>query len=104
MNAPNQSEKADKISIIALILGIAALFVMGLAVLLGIFIDSIGIASFLNPVLILGLAAIICGISGRRKAGGRLALWGLVLGCIALFLSLFARIAIFIFFIPWLGA
>lgn len=105
MKPESQTAKKDRIAVIALIIGIAALIVFGIGILIGILVESIGITSFLNIVLILGLAAIICGFSViKKQEAKKIAVWGIVLGCCALFLSLLARVAIFIFFIPWLGA
>lgn len=106
----NQNDKSTpKSAIVSLYLGIASIFVLLLSIVLGFLVESIGIVSFFNVVFVLALAAIVCGIIARQKIttekfpGIRTANTGLILGLIAMFLSVFLRFAVFLFFIPWLG-
>jgi len=91
-------------------LGIGSLVAFLASIVLGFLVESIGIVSFLGIVSVFALAAIICGIIAHKKIaanklpGKRAANTGLILGGIALFLTFILRIAIFLFFIPWLGA
>ena len=103
-------QQAPKIAISSLFMGIGSLVALLASVVLGFLVESIGIVSFFGIVSVLAVVAIVCGIMGRKKSitenlpGKRAATTGLVLGGIALFLTVFLRIAIFLFFIPWLGA
>lgn len=106
-----QSEtQKPKTAVASLVLGIISLVVLAASVPLGIYIESMGIVSFFNYVTLLALAAIICGIIARGKSAAknlpvkRTATAGLILGVISLSLTILIRIAIFLFFIPWLGA
>jgi hypothetical protein len=106
-----QSDKrVPKIAKVSMYLGISSLIVLLASVVLGFLIESIGIVSFFSAVSILALASIVCSIIARSKIladklrGIRTANAGLILGAIALSFTIFLRIAIFLFFIPWLGA
>lgn len=104
------SQRAPRIAIVSLSLGIGSFVVLLVSVAVGFLVESIGIVSFLGVVTVLALGAIICGIIAWKKAikenlpGKRAATIGLIFGGLALFLTVFLRIAVFIFFIPWLGA
>ena len=104
-----KDQQASKIAVVSFFLGIGSLVVLAASFVIGILIESIGVLSFFGVVSVLALAAIICGIIGRKESvtknlpGKRMAITGLVFGAIALFLTLFFRIAVFLFFIPWLG-
>ena len=106
-----QSEKrTSKIATVSLYLGIGSLIALLTSLVLGVLVESIGIVSFFGVVSILALAAIVCGIIAQNKIdaeklpGKRVAINGLIFGVVALLLTIFIRIAIFLFFIPWLGA
>ena len=109
-NTVQSDQRAPKIATAALYLGIGSLIVLLASFVLGFLVESIGIVSFFGVVSVLALAAIVCGIMARNKIatekllGKRSANIGLILGGVALFLTIFLRIAIFLFFIPWLGA
>jgi amino acid permease len=103
------NQRAPKIATVSLFLGIGSLVILLASVVVGFLVESIGIISFFGVVTVLALAAIICGIIARKKSiteklpGKRAATIGLIFGGIALFLTIFLIIAIFLFFIPWLG-
>ena len=109
-NTVQSDKRTPKIATAALYLGIGSLIVLMASFVLGFLVESIGIVSFFGVVSVLAVAAIVCGIIARNKItteklpGKRTANIGLILGGIALFLTIFLRIAIFLFFIPWLGA
>jgi amino acid permease len=109
-NVVQGNQRAPKIATVSLFLGIGSLVVLGASVAVGFLVESIGIVNFFGVVTVLALAAIICGIMARKKSiteklpGKRAATIGLIFGGISLFLTIFLIIAIFLFFIPWLGA
>jgi hypothetical protein len=109
-NDVKSNKRVPKIAATSMYFGIGSLLVLLLSMMLGFLIESIGIVSFFGVVSVLGLVAIVCGIMARTKiskeklSGKLTANIGLILGVIALFLTIFLRIAIFLFFIPWLGA
>lgn len=111
MNVNTQTSSAPpKIALIALILGIISLIVLIASVLAAILIDAIGIVDFFGIVMVLALAGIVCGLIARNKTaaekrpGNRAATTGLILGIVVLVLVIISRIAVFVYFIPWLGA
>ncbi len=106
-----QSDKrSPKIAQVSLYLGIGSHVVLLASIVLGFLVDSIGIVSYFGVVSALAATAIICGVIARYKiaaeklSGKRTANIGLILGAIAFILTIFLRVAIFLFFIPWLGA
>jgi len=106
----SQSDKSTtKLALVSLYLGIGSLIVLVLSIVLGFLVEAIGIVSFFGVVSVLALAAIVLGIIARQKIateklpGKRIANTGLIMGLIALFLSVLLRFAVFLFFIPWLG-
>ncbi len=109
-NYSQNSKQIPKIAIVSLFLGVSSLILIVLSFLLGIFVESIGIVSFFGFVSVLGIAAIICGILAKQKMkkenlpGMSIGNIGIIFGGIALFITIFLRFAIFLFFIPWLGA
>lgn len=104
-----KDRQASKIVIVSFFLGIGSIVVLAASFIIGILVESIGVISFFGVVSVLALAAIVCGIIGRKESitknlpGKRLAITGIVFGAIALLLTIFFRIAVFLFFIPWLG-
>ena len=103
----SQPEKVatDKFPMIALAAGIISLMFLIAAVMLGIMVEDIGIVSFFSPVLLAAVTAIICGAVARKRVpGSRMGLSGMILGIIVLGLIFIARVAVFLFFLPWLGA
>lgn len=109
-NYTQSDKRTPKIATAALYLGIVSLIVLLVSIVLGFLVESIGIVSFFGVVSVLALAAIVCGIMARKKIatenlpGKHVANTGLIVGGIALLLVILLRIAIFLFFIPWLGA
>lgn len=109
-NHVQSDQRTPNTATASIYLGISSLIVLLASVVLGFLVESIGIVSFFGVVFALALAAIICGIIARKKIaaeklpGKRAANTGLILGGIALFLMIFLQVAIFLFFIPWLGA
>ncbi|MDD2371284.1 MAG: hypothetical protein PHQ32_04710 [Firmicutes bacterium] len=104
------NQQIPRIAITSLFLGISSLIILILSFVIGILVTEIGIVSFFNFVSIVGVAAIICGILAKQKIkkenlpGSSIGNIGIILGAIAIFLTIFLRFAIFLFFIPWLGA
>jgi uncharacterized protein YqgC (DUF456 family) len=64
----------------------------------------------LGAVYLLALFAIVCGIialkrtGAEKQAGKKAAVAGIVMGAAAVILALGIQVAVFILFIPWLGA
>ncbi len=111
MNVDAQSSMTGhRISLIALFLGVTSMVVLIVSVLTAVFVESVGLVDFFSIVLILALAAVICGLIARGKnaegkmQGSRAATAGMILGIVVLVLVTIARIAVFLFFLPWLGA
>jgi len=106
---PNNPPKPG-VAVAALYLGIGSLVVLVASVLLGWFVESIGIVNFLGAVYLLALFAIVCGIialkrtGAEKQAGKKAAVAGIVMGAAAVILALGIQVAVFILFIPWLGA
>jgi hypothetical protein len=102
--------RTPKIALASLYFGMSSLIALLISFVLGILVESIGIVSFFGLIFVLAVAAIVCGaiakskIGKEKSPGKRIATTGLVFGLIALFLTFLLRIAIFMFFIPWLGA
>ena len=98
------------VAIAALYLGIGSLVVLVASVLLGWFVESIGIVNFMGVVYLLALLAVVCGIIALKKtgaekqAGKKAAIAGIIMGAAAVILALGIQVAVFILFIPWLGA
>lgn len=93
---------------LAFLLGLGSLLMLAVTVVLGILIESVGMVSYFGYVAVLAVAAIVLGVLARQKADpghakSKLALAGLVLGSIALFLMVAFRVAVFLLFIPMLG-
>jgi len=111
MSEDNSNEKnMPKTATVSLYLGLGSLIVLIASVIIGLLVESIGMVSFWGAVTGLAIAAIACAliarstISKEKLPGMRTANTGLILGIIALGLTIFLRVAIFMFFIPWLGA
>ena len=106
----NNKVQIPHLAIISLFSGVSSLLVLLLSFIIGIFVESIGIVSFFGFVFVLGLVGIICGILGRTKIkkeklkGIGISNIGIILGGIAILLTIFLRFAVFLFFIPWIGA
>ena len=110
LNTTRKNNKIRGIALVALLLGVGSVVVLTVAILLGILVESIGITSFYNLIIPLGLAALICGLIARKKidieesANRRAATIGLILGALVLGLLLILTITILIIFIPGPGA
>ena len=109
-NQVQKSTQTPGLALASMYLGIGSLVAFLASILFGFLVESIGIVDFFGVVFALAAAAIVCGIIARNKiaaekrSGKRTAMIGLILGGIALFLTFVTRVAIFLFFIPWLGA
>ena len=104
-NNTKQQDAISKLANISLVLGILSLFFFILAIVLGFVIEDIGIVSLMSPVLVVAFAAALSGLLARKKdSQNSKAMTGLVIGIAVMGLSLLLRVAIFIFFLPWLGA
>ncbi len=102
-----QSDTATtgKMPVVAFTAGLISVVLLAAAIILGFAIDDIGIVSFMSPVMFVALAAIVCGVIARKRVpDSRLGLAGMILGIVVLVFVFIARIAIFLFFLPWLGA
>lgn len=108
--AVHSNKKMPKVSATFLLLGIVSLVILVVFAVLGFVVERIGVVSIFGIVSVVAIAATICGIAGRKKSiagnlpGKNTATVGLILGAVALFLTIFFRIAILLFFIPWIGA
>ncbi len=108
----NQNRSSSTISIVSLVLGLAALLLLVAGVFLGFLVEAIGITSLISPTIVLGVLAVVCAImyknqdsdSDKSPSAIRMANAGLITGVIALLLAVLLRVAVFIFFIPWLAA
>ena len=109
-NHVEHEHQIPKIASTAMYLGLASLVVLLASVVLGFLVDSLGIVSFFGVVALLAGAAIVCAVLAGNKItaaklpGRRTAQTGLILGIVTLLLTIFLRILVFLFFIPWLGA
>ena len=103
------NNNTPRIAKISLYLGIISAFLLIISILIGIFVESIGIVSFFGTITFVAAASIICGLIDRKKiidektSGKQTAKIGILLGVIIIGLIFILRISIFIFFIPWLG-
>lgn len=82
------------VAVAAMYLGIGSLVALAAAVLLGWFVESIGIVNLLGVVYLLALLAVVCGImalrrsGAERQAGKKAAIAGIVMGVAAVILTL----------------
>jgi len=107
----NQNEAIiPQIAIASLFLGVSSLILLVVSFGLGIYVKWLTISDVFGLVFVAGLAAIICGILAKNKIkkerlpGNSITNIGLILGSIAVFLTVLSRFAIFLLFVPWLGA
>jgi hypothetical protein len=96
---------APKTAVASLILGIAAVVVLAGAVVAGIKIEILGVASLLRGLVIpVSIAAVVVGVIARRRIaaeglpGHRTATAGLVLGVIVLVISVLFIVIVAAFF------
>ncbi len=110
MAHPDSSDPIPRSAWTALRLGQASAAAFVLSIFLGITVDSIGINGLLLPLVIpLAILAYLSARSVRRQMEGpsspgfREATLGMNLGLAVLILSVLFILAVFLFFIQWLG-
>jgi hypothetical protein len=95
----------NRAAVATLIIGLASILLFGVVVLIGFFVEEIGIVSIMSIAVIPALIALVLGMVTRQQPDGRrMAMLGIILACVTLFLALFFWVATFLFFIPWLFA
>lgn len=97
-----------KLSWLSFVLGLLAWVVLVVGILVGIFVEAVGITSFFTPVMLIGLLGAYFGIQARNLLDyesslfSRRAKQGIYLGVGALMTTLVLRVLVFLFFILWL--
>ncbi len=104
----NKSETTPGIALAAIILGTVSVVIIVAGVITGVLVEAVGMTSFITPTILLGCGAVICGVMGKSriptgsKKALRMAKIGLVTGAVAVLAAALLRVAVLIFFIPWL--
>lgn len=99
------AQPVNRAATTAFIIGLASILLFAVVVLIGFLVEEIGIVSLMGIAVIPALIALVLGMVARQQPDGRrIAMLGIILACVTLFLALFFWIATFLFFIPWLGA
>lgn len=103
-----QEQKTLGIALASIILGTASVIIIMAGVVIGVSIEAVGITSFITPTILLGCFAVVCGVMGKDRIPAenikalKMAKIGLITGAVAVLAAALLRVAVFIFFIPWL--